>query len=220
MLIGAGGALRIDTCIAVSIENLAIITAGRVPAISVRSGLRHLAARPDRGGRQSTAPRPRRSRCRAWSSTSPFCEQLDRRAVRHSRAGSHGARAARVSSGRRAAHRKQPVLVLTAPGDRLRRERCAHAGHATSVATRSRAAARRHRHAGIRRCRVGGAHRDNTLSVNGTRHPLRSELRLDRGQPRHCGGPGELQPTGVGHHDRNPVSTPTAATNTRCSPTR
>ena len=40
---------------------------------------------------------------------------------------------------------------------------------------------------------------DNTLSVNVTRHPLRNELLLGRGQPCHCGSPGELAaPTGAG----------------------
>jgi hypothetical protein len=38
MLLADAGAFDIDTCIALSIENLAITTAGRVPAISVRSG--------------------------------------------------------------------------------------------------------------------------------------------------------------------------------------
>ena len=141
MLICAAGAFDIDTGIAVCIENLAITTAGRVPAISVRSGygisLHDLFVAVVNPAAPASAVALSGvvfdlSIYNNWI-TAPFgIRALDSTAREpFSFLWTAGLRI------------ENNLFVVRPTGDRLRRQRCAHAGHEHLLATRSQAVARR-----------------------------------------------------------------------------
>ncbi len=189
MLLAPAGAFAIDTGIAVAIENLAMTTTGKLPAISVRSGfgislhdLFIVVANPD-------APAAAVALsgvvfdlaiCNNWISAPFGIRALDSTAPEafHFLTTS----SLRIENNVFLCERQ----AITFAGHRL-----APAGHEHPWQRDFELPRSRHRHAGLGAAGLGGTHHRQHAQRQRPRHQLRHELQLDRGQPRDRGRSGQ-----------------------------